>query len=547
MHIRPHAIGFFIAVMMISNARAAKTTEIRIETGPGLKYDITRFVVEPGVPVRLIIHNVDEMQHNLVITQPGTRTDIVNAALAMGVDGMVKHFVPDSPKVLWATPLLNAEQTVTLEFTAPKEAGVYPYVCTFPGHGILMYGAMYVGRDVKLPPLETDPNVPPPLEAAAGMDHMHHGPTDDQPHVQRTFMPDCGPAAIAVDLGGGRSYCFDAGSCRLRYAWTGGFVDIRRHMAGNGDAFADVIGRIWYRAGDAFPLRIGTDDRTSQVEFLGYRLVDRVPEFRYRVDGVEVHQRITLPPDGGGGGLVQRFVIAPTRKPVRYTVEPHTGAAFSAIDRAIVYNTLSIDATRGARFAVVMSPQPPPEALPLKYYSCNDTLWTGKPLPVEGVVGRAMSFHGTEKKPQQVDTGIDAEALAAGGTIMAWVKLDKKSEALQTIVGAADGDQLFGLFVDGKSIQFRWNDDQMHAAIKPATGAWRHVAVTSDAAKLMLYLDGERVATRPAEVAPPATRMHIGGIDKQHQLQAKLDEIRIDNRAWTAEEIAAIYRQETPR
>jgi hypothetical protein len=63
----------------------------------------------------------------------------------------------------------------------------------------------------------------------------------------------------------------------------------------------------------------------------------------------------------------------------------------------------------------------------------------------------------------------------------------------------------------------------------------------------MLYLDGERVATRPAEVAPPATRMHIGGIDKQHQLQAKLDEIRIDNRAWTAEEIAAIYRQETPR
>lgn len=544
MHIRPHAIGLMIAAMMISSGRAAETTEIHIETGPGLKYDITRFVIEPGALVKLIIHNVDEMQHNLVITQPGARMDVVNAALTMGVDGIAKNFVPDSPRVLWSTPLLNAEQTFTLEFTAPKESGIYPYVCTFPGHGILMYGAMYVGHDVKLPPLEKDPNLPPPLDIAAGMDHMHHGSTDDQPHVQRTFMPDCGPAAIAVDLGGGRSYCFDAGVCRLLYAWTGGFVDISRHMKGNGDAFTDVIGRIWYRAGNAFPLRIGTDDNPPTVEFLGYRLVDRIPTFNYRVDGVAVHQRIMLPPDGGIG-LVQRFEIAPTRKPVRYIVEPDTGAAFSAIDRAIVYNTLSIDASHGARFSIVMSPRP--HGLPLKYISCNDTLWTGKPLPVEGVVGRALPFAGTEKKPQQVDTGINADALTNGGTIMAWVKLDKKTDSLQTIAGADDGKQLFGLFVHGEAFHFKWDDDEVHATIKPLTGVWHHVAVTWDQMKLMLYLDGLPAATKDAEATPPPTRMYLGGLNKQHPLCATLDEIRIDDRAWTTEEIVAICKQEAPQ
>ncbi|QNN21647.1 hypothetical protein HED60_04950 [Planctomycetales bacterium ZRK34] len=518
----------------------ADTTEIHLETGPGLKYDITRFVVEPEARVKLIIHNVDEMQHNLVITQPGARMDIVNAAMAMGADGIAKNFVPDSPKVLWATRLLNAEETVTLEFTAPKLAGVYPYVCTFPGHGILMYGAMYVGRELKLPPLDKDEHVPPPLDAAASMEHMQHLSMNDQPHVQRTFMRDCGPAAIAVDLGGGHSYCFDAGACRLRYAWTGGFIDTRRHLTGNGDAFAEAIGRIWYRSGDDFPLRISTDDRAPQVEFLGYRLLHRVPEFAYRVDGVEVHERITKSPEGQG--LMQHFEIAPTKQPVRYVVGSNAGAAFSAVQRAIVYNTVSIDATHGARFTLAMSPLP--NALPLKYITCNDTLWSGRPLPVDGVVGRALPFRGTEKKPQRVDTGVDANTLATGGTIMTWIKLDKPQDGLQTIIGSEADKQLFGLFIDGDTLQFNGAKESATAVIQHPTGMWHHIAATFDNSKITLYIDGKQASAKHAAIKLPATRLFIGGINKQYPLRATLDEIRIDDRVWTADEIAAMYKQE---
>ena len=35
-----------------------------------------------------------------------------------------------------------------IEFTAPSQPGVYPYVCTFPGHWRRMHGAMYVVADL---------------------------------------------------------------------------------------------------------------------------------------------------------------------------------------------------------------------------------------------------------------------------------------------------------------------------------------------------------------------------------------------------------------
>jgi putative heme-binding domain-containing protein len=38
-------------------------------------------------------------------------------------------------------------QAHVLRFTAPSEPGIYPYVCTFPGHWIVMNGQMVVAKD----------------------------------------------------------------------------------------------------------------------------------------------------------------------------------------------------------------------------------------------------------------------------------------------------------------------------------------------------------------------------------------------------------------
>jgi putative heme-binding domain-containing protein len=44
---------------------------------------------------------------------------------------------------------LQPRDVQQLSFTAPKKAGVYPYVCTYPGHWRRMFGALYVVDDLE--------------------------------------------------------------------------------------------------------------------------------------------------------------------------------------------------------------------------------------------------------------------------------------------------------------------------------------------------------------------------------------------------------------
>jgi azurin len=86
------------------------------------------------------------MQHNLVIAQIGSLQTLGKEADKMARDpkGSQKNYVPEIPEVLFATKLVNPQQTVTLRFIAPSKAGDYPYVCTFPGHWSIMNGVMKV-------------------------------------------------------------------------------------------------------------------------------------------------------------------------------------------------------------------------------------------------------------------------------------------------------------------------------------------------------------------------------------------------------------------
>ncbi|WP_448633457.1 plastocyanin/azurin family copper-binding protein [Pedobacter panaciterrae] len=47
---------------------------------------------------------------------------------------------------MFATKLLNPEEKVTLQFTAPDKPGDYPFLCTFPGHWSIMNGVMKVTK-----------------------------------------------------------------------------------------------------------------------------------------------------------------------------------------------------------------------------------------------------------------------------------------------------------------------------------------------------------------------------------------------------------------
>ena len=125
-----------------------------------MRYDIPHFAVEAGRPVQVVLKNEDLMPHNLVVTAPGALQVVAQEGALLGPNPGFegKPYVPKRPDVLYATGMVQSRQQERLTFTAPSEAGEYPFVCTFPRHWMRMYGVMIVVKD--LDAWQKNPTVP---------------------------------------------------------------------------------------------------------------------------------------------------------------------------------------------------------------------------------------------------------------------------------------------------------------------------------------------------------------------------------------------------
>jgi len=113
-------------------------------------FDKERLVVKAGKPVEIFFENTDLMPHNFVIAQPGALAEIGEQAEADATKpgALERGYVPVSKKVLLASRLVQPRESQKLSFIAPNKPGVYPYVCTYPGHWRRMFGALYVVDDL---------------------------------------------------------------------------------------------------------------------------------------------------------------------------------------------------------------------------------------------------------------------------------------------------------------------------------------------------------------------------------------------------------------
>jgi putative heme-binding domain-containing protein len=115
-------------------------------------FDKERLVVQAGKPVEFVFENTDIMPHNFVIVAPGQLEKVGLAAEAFATQpgAAERQYVPPMPSgtILLESKLLQTRQVQQLPFAAPKEPGIYPYVCTYPGHWRRMHGALYVVADL---------------------------------------------------------------------------------------------------------------------------------------------------------------------------------------------------------------------------------------------------------------------------------------------------------------------------------------------------------------------------------------------------------------
>jgi azurin len=111
-----------------------------------MRYDRTELGVRAGQRVRLVLHNADHMPHNALLLRPGTTEAVGALADAMLTDprALARNYAPDTPDVLAVVPLVNPGETAEVVFAAPATPGVYPIVCTFPGHWRIMQTTLVV-------------------------------------------------------------------------------------------------------------------------------------------------------------------------------------------------------------------------------------------------------------------------------------------------------------------------------------------------------------------------------------------------------------------
>jgi azurin len=284
-----------------------------------MQYDVVRFTVKPGSEVRITLTNVSDMGHNLLITKPGARMEVVNASQKLAEKAPQMDYIPRIEEVLFSIPVISPGQAKSVTFTAPAQPGVYPYVCTYPGHGYVMFGAMYVSSDSTLPDIRNDLNIPESRRQddasggkVAARAEMPAGASPHPyalvpPYLYHVFIEGVSPAAIAVHLPNDMSYCWDAGECRLRFAWKGAFLDMTDLWKGHFDASAKVLGDIFFRDNTEYPIRLGENATVPVVKYKGYRLVDRYPEFHYTLSGIDVYEMIR--PKADSVGIIRVFRI----------------------------------------------------------------------------------------------------------------------------------------------------------------------------------------------------------------------------------------------
>jgi putative heme-binding domain-containing protein len=126
--------------------RPTVSATLAIEAGKNLTFSTRQLRVKAGDRVQLTFANPDVVPHNWVLVRPGalsTVGDLANKLIA-DPEAVLRQYVPQTDDVLVYTDIVSPQQSFSIWFNAPAEKGRYPYLCTFPGHWMVMNGELLV-------------------------------------------------------------------------------------------------------------------------------------------------------------------------------------------------------------------------------------------------------------------------------------------------------------------------------------------------------------------------------------------------------------------
>ncbi len=139
-------VAILAAFMSPAEDKDARTVVIE-SVGNELKFAQVEFTVKPDEKIRLVFENkatVQGISHNVVILEAGEGAKGIDRVGVAAISAADNDYIPDDDAILFYTPMAAPGDTVEVTFEAPTEPGKYPYLCSFPGHYVLMRGIMIV-------------------------------------------------------------------------------------------------------------------------------------------------------------------------------------------------------------------------------------------------------------------------------------------------------------------------------------------------------------------------------------------------------------------
>jgi azurin len=127
----------------------AGEVKIEITANDQMQYSSKTMEAKVGDTLIITLKNIGKlpkvaMGHNLAFLKPGT---VLPTFATKCMTAGASDYIPADPEskalVVAHTKMLGGGESDTITFEA-KEAGSYPYLCTFPGHFAIMNGVLTI-------------------------------------------------------------------------------------------------------------------------------------------------------------------------------------------------------------------------------------------------------------------------------------------------------------------------------------------------------------------------------------------------------------------
>jgi azurin len=138
----------FVALLAPLHA-APPPIKVEVAVSDQIRFSTKKLEGKVGVPMEITLKHTGKipkasMSHNLVILKPGTMVAMISAKCGQAKDNnYIATDAESKAAILAYAPQLGPGETHVIKFT-PKEAGEYPFLCTFPGHFGEMNGIISV-------------------------------------------------------------------------------------------------------------------------------------------------------------------------------------------------------------------------------------------------------------------------------------------------------------------------------------------------------------------------------------------------------------------